>query len=202
MRLAIDIQRMPTAVPRPLPASLTHSVTVFYIVTVLSAGLAGFAYMRGVKLDAAYAVADADLTQRKSELAKIKKEADTLDEQKKMSGDLAEWLSITPPAQALLLLFSDNVQANVSFQQLSIDLPPGDPTVKIGLTMLIGIDDALSRADAASQQTARLTDALANAGFRQVNVEQDHATPEGWQYVAIYSLPPKGNYTKLTSPAH
>lgn len=193
MRVALDLQLNPPEVPKPLKPKWAPVLNLFYALCVCLLGYAGIASAQRFQLEAARTENAARLQGQNAELSRLQAEAASLTRQAAISGDLAEWLTITPPAQALTLLLTKEVQPNVSFSRLLIEMEQGQPNVRITVEM------QTANPEAASRQVAGIQAALDRAGFRTINVDTDSPTPEGWRFIAMLALPLNGDFAQLIS---
>lgn len=196
MQLAIDLQPEPPETPKALNQSLRNVVVFFY---VLSAGLlayAGIASFKRIHVEEATHVFENKIKAATTESQRLQSEFDSITNLRAKAGDLAEWLTISPPAQALVLLVTQEVEPNVAFTRLAIEMEPAQPSAKITVEL------NTPGSESASRQVAKIQAALDRAGFRTATVDTDAPTPEGWKFSAIVALPRNGDFSQLTAPKH
>jgi hypothetical protein len=194
MQLAIDLQPEPPETPKALNQSLRNVVVFFY---VLSAGLlvyAGIASFKRIHVEEATHVFENKIKAATTESQRLQSEFDSITNLRAKGGDLAEWLTISPPAQALVLLVTQEVEPNVAFTRLAIEMEPAQPSAKITVEL------NTPGSESASRQVAKIQAALDRAGFRTATVDTDAPTPEGWKFSAIVALPRNGDFSQLTAP--
>lgn len=194
MRIANDIQLTPPEVNKPLRANLAWGVTAFHVITFLLLAVIVFATISRFKVEATILSETALLGEAKAERDTIEQQTLALQRKVAISDDITTWLSMSPPAQALTLLLARQVEPDISYTRLAIEMEPGAPNAKIS------IEFASSSPDNSSRQVNKIQSALEKAGFEMVNIEADLAIPEGWRYVTIVALPPKGSFEKLINP--
>ncbi len=195
MRVAIDIQPNPPEVPKSLPPGGANGITFFYFVALLLVGYIGVATTQHLHLAAARGRTETSLSDAQAELTGLISEGSDLMRRAAVAKELAEWLAITPPTQSLLLLLTQEVEPNVSFSRLQVEMEPGQPAAKITVEINTPSDDAASR------QVASIQSALEKAGFRGINVDKDEPTPEGRRFMTTVALPLKGDYSLLNRDA-
>ena len=194
MQLAIDLQPEPPETPKALNQSLRNVVVLFY---ALSAGLlayAGIASFKRIHVEEATHVFENKIKAATAESQRLQSEFDSITNLRAKAGDLAEWLTISPPAQALVLLVTQEVEPNVAFTRLAIEMEPAQPSAKITVEL------STPGSESASRQVAKIQAALDRAGFRTATVDTDAPTPEGWKFSAIVALPRNGDFSQLTAP--
>lgn len=194
MQLAIDLQPEPPETPKALNQSLRNVVVLFY---ALSAGLlayAGIASFKRIHVEEATHVFENKIKAATAESQRLQSEFDSITNLRAKAGDLAEWLTISPPAQALVLLVTQEVEPNVAFTRLAIEMEPAQPSAKITVEL------NTPGSESASRQVAKIQAALDRAGFRTATVDTDAPTPEGWKFSAIVALPRNGDFSQLTAP--
>ena len=194
MQLAIDLQPEPPETPKALNQSLRNVVVLFY---ARSAGLlayAGIASFKRIHVEEATHVFENKIKAATAESQRLQSEFDSITNLRAKAGDLAEWLTISPPAQALVLLVTQEVEPNVAFTRLAIEMEPAQPSAKITVEL------STPGSESASRQVAKIQAALDRAGFRTATVDTDAPTPEGWKFSAIVALPRNGDFSQLTAP--
>lgn len=194
MRIAIDLQPNPPDVPRSLPAAGANAVTFFYFAMALLAVYGIVATTQHVRIAAAGARCDRELAEAQRDLASAIAEASELSRRTAVATELSDWLAITPPAQALLLALVQEVEPNVSFSRVQVEMEPGQPIARVA------VDINTASGDAASRQVANVQNALERVGCRGINVDRDEPTPEGRRFVTTVALPLHGDFTLLTHP--
>jgi hypothetical protein len=191
MQLAIDLQPNPNPTPEPLPKAADTIVTFFYLAVILLLVFLGAAWAKRYTIQQQMTQTTADLARANASLADLRAEQTRLGKQGVVAGGLAEWLSMSPPAQALALLLTRDVEPNVSFSRLVVAMDQGQPSFKLVVELVSASHDSATR------QINRLQDALDRAGFRTINVDSDGPTPEGWRFASTVALPANGDFSKL-----
>ena len=197
MRTAIDLQPVPPAVLKPLNPNKATGVTLFYAVSLMLVGYIAFATIQRFKMQAAIMEGSVRVEEAKAERDKLLERTEALNRKAAISNDLTEWLAMSPPAQALALLLTGQVEPNISFSRMIVDLEPGAPNAKISIDLISDAPDIARRQDNSSRQVNKIQAALEKAGFKTVNIESDQPSPEAWRFVTIVALPQGGDFKKL-----
>jgi len=194
-RVAIDIQPSPPDVFKPLPGKLSIAVTLFYLLSIGLLAYAGYASWSRIKIEQQITEVNTSLSADNERQKTLEAETLALQKRAEISTDLTEWLAMSPPAQAMILLLARQVEPNISFSKLVIELEPGAPNAKITLEILSADQDNSAR------QINRVQAALEKANFKTVNIDADQPTPEGWRFVTTVALPRNGEFQKLVKNA-
>lgn len=194
MQLAIDLQPEPPETPKALNQSLRNGVVLFYLLSTSLLAYAGIASLKRIHVEGATSVFENKIKAATAESQRLQSEFEGITNLRAKAGDLAEWLTISPPAQALVLLVTQEVEPNVAFTRLAIEMEPAQPSAKITVEL------NTPGSESASRQVAKIQAALDRAGFRTATVDTDAPTPEGWKFSAIVALPRNGDFSQLTSP--
>jgi hypothetical protein len=193
MQLAIDLHPEPADTVKPLNPSLRHAVTLFYALCAGMLAYAGFAFYKRTGVERATQASAEQFQIATAESQRIQGEFNRIIGLRAKAGELAEWLAISPPTQALVLLITQEVEPNVAFSRLAIEMEQGQPSAKITIEL------NAPNPDSASRQVAKVQAALDRAGFRTATVDTDAPTPEGWRFSAIVALPRNGEFTQITA---
>lgn len=197
MRTAIDLQPAPPELLKPIHPSKATGVTLFYAMSFILVGYIAFATVERFKVQAAILEGTVRVEEAKAERDKLQQRTEELNRKAAISNDLTEWLAMSPPAQGLALLLSGQVEPNISFSKMVVDLEPGAPNAKISIDLISDAPEVASRQDNSSRQVNKIQAALEKAGFKTVNIEADQPSPEGWRFVTIVALPQGGDFKKL-----
>jgi len=197
MRTAIDLQPAPPEVLKPIHPNKATGVTLFYGVSLIMVGYIAFATVERFKVQAAILEGTVRVEEAKAERDQLQKRTEELNRKAGISNDLTEWLAMSPPAQVVALLLSGQVEPNISFSRMVVDMEPGAPNAKISIDLINDSPDVASRQDNSSRQINKIQAALEKAGFKTVNIEADQPSPEGWRFVTIVALPQGGDFKKL-----
>lgn len=191
MTLAHDLQVNPPELPRPLKPALSNLVVLLYATILAFSIYIGSTALQGVRVAAESEVLSKNLLAAQTKLSAIEKEANSMAQLRAKAGDLSEWLNITPPAQALVILITQQLEPNVTFSRLAIEMEQAQPNAKITVEL------TTSKQESATRQIAKIQSALDRAGFRTATIDTDAPSPEGWKFSAIVALPRNGDFSLL-----
>jgi hypothetical protein len=191
MTLAHDLQINPPELPRPLKPALSNAIVLFYVTILAFSIYIGTTVLKGVRVTAESEILAKQFLLDESKLSAIEKEADSIAQLRAKAGDLSDWLSITPPAQALVILITQQLEPNVTFSRLAIEMEQAQPNAKITVEL------TTSKQESATRQIAKIQSALDLAGFRTATIDTDSPSPEGWKFSAIVALPRNGDFSLL-----
>lgn len=192
-RSAFDVTCEPQDVVKPLPANRIHFVTAFYAMMAVFLGWFVFNQFRIKGYQQTEATTMSETSALEAERDQLTQALKEMEKRAQISGDLVEWLAITPPAQAVVLMIAREVEPNVSFTRLTVDMEPGTPNLKL-TTEFFSTDTEVS-----TRQVAKIQQALDRAGFRTINIETDQPIPEGWRFSILLACPQDGDFQSIIS---
>jgi len=191
MIIAHDLQINPAELPRPLKATLQNLVVLFYAMILIFSVIIAVTLLQGVRVAVESELQSKKLLADQTKLSAIEKEANSMAQLRAKAGDLSDWLNITPPAQALVILITQQLEPNVTFSRLAIEMEQAQPNAKITVEL------TTSKQESATRQIAKIQSALDRAGFRTATIDTDAPSPEGWKFSAIVALPRNGDFSLL-----